>query len=59
MIMRLPIHERRELIRKHNRDVELENSRINNPSGTDIRTYEGESLNTFAKMEQQNKNRGR
>jgi hypothetical protein len=58
MIMRLPIHERRELIRKHNRDVEMENNRINNPNGTDIRTYEGESLNTFAKMEQQNKNRG-
>lgn len=52
MIMKLPIHERRELIRKHNRDIEQENARFDS---SNTRTYEGESLNTFAKMEQSNR----
>lgn len=54
MIMRLPIHERRELIRKHNRDAEAENARFEREIGGETRTYEGESINQFAKLEQNN-----
>lgn len=58
MIMHLPIQDRRSLIRKHNIEQEAENKAIEGYEKSDIRTYEGESINTFAKLEQeQNKKR--
>lgn len=57
MIMKLPIHERRELIKKHNRDVAMENERYNQQGGNN-RKYEGESINEFAKLEQSNLKKG-
>lgn len=58
MIMRLPIQDRRSLIRKHNIEQEEENKAIEGSNNGDIRTYEGEAINSFAKLEQdQNKKR--
>lgn len=60
MIMRLPIQDRRSLIHKHNLEQEEINREIEGNSGGngDIRTYEGEAINSFAKLEQdQNKKR--
>ena len=61
MIMRLPIQERREIIRKHNIDQEAINREINGEKGSaNERHYEGEQLNDFAKLEQMRlKNGGR
>jgi hypothetical protein len=57
--MKLPIQDRRALIQKHNREQE-EISKEMDASMRDSSstTYEGESLNTFAKMEQSNQKRG-
>lgn len=57
MIMKLPIQDRRAMIHKHNMEQESI-SRDMDKESSDIRRYEGESLNTFAKMEQTNKRRG-
>lgn len=56
MYMSLPIQERRAFIHKHNQEQEMLEKRYeSNTSNGDIRTYEGESINTFARMEQTNK----
>lgn len=52
MIMRLPIQDRRSLIRKHNIEQEAINKEMEGGSSSDMRTYEGESINAFAKLEQ-------
>lgn len=52
MIMKLPIQDRRALIHKHNLEQETINNEIEGRGNTNVRTYEGESINTFAKMEQ-------
>lgn len=57
MIMKLPIQDRRSLIHKHNLEQEEINKEIDGNSGSNVRTYEGESINTFAKLEQDNKKR--
>lgn len=59
MIMRLPIQDRRMFIHKHNMEQDAINREIegNKGDGT-TRTYEGEAINTFARMEQSNKQKG-
>lgn len=58
MIMKLPIQDRRALINKHNREQEkLERIREGQPDLTN-RKYEGESINKFAKLEQNNLKNG-
>ena len=60
MIMKLPIQDRRTLIYKHNLEQDMINSdyekRENGNSNN--RYYEGESINTFARMEQSNMRKG-
>ena len=58
MIMKLPIQDRRALIRKHNIEQENINNEIEGTGSMSNRTYEGEAINTFAKMEQSNKRKG-
>jgi hypothetical protein len=58
MIMKLPIQDRRALIQKHNREQEAINNEIEGNNSPNNRTYEGEMINTFAKMEQSNKRKG-
>jgi hypothetical protein len=57
MIMNLPIQDRRTLINKHNMEQDSINREFDKNNGN-TRTYEGESINTFAKMEQTNIKRG-
>ena len=54
MIMKLPIQDRRAFIQKHNREQEMINNEIEGNGSSNVRTYEGEMINTFAKMEQSN-----
>ena len=54
MIMRLPIQDRRALINKHNMEQDAMSKEYENNHNGNTRTYQGESLNTFAKMEQDN-----
>jgi hypothetical protein len=58
MIMKLPIQDRRTLIQKHNREQEAINNEIEGNNTPNNRTYEGEMINTFAKMEQSNMRKG-
>ena len=58
MIMKLPIQDRRALIRKHNIEQENINNEIEGTGWRSKRTYEGEAINTFAKMEQSNMRKG-
>ena len=58
MIMKLPIQDRRTLIQKHNREQEAINNEIEGNNSPSNRTYEGEMINTFAKMEQSNTRKG-
>ena len=58
MIMKLPIQDRRALIQKHNREQEAINNEVEGNNSPNNRTYEGEMINTFAKMEQSNKRKG-
>ncbi len=58
MIMKLPIQDRRTLIQKHNREQEAINNEIEGNNSLNNRTYEGEMINTFAKMEQSNTRKG-
>ena len=51
MIMKLPIQDRRALIYKHNMEQDAISREFDKTQGS-VRTYEGESLNTFARMEQ-------
>lgn len=52
MIMSLPIQDRRAMINKHNMEQDAINREYENHNNGNTRTYEGESLNTFARMEQ-------
>lgn len=54
MIMRLPIQDRRSLIHKHNLEQEEISQEMEGESNSNIRTYEGESINAFAQLEQLN-----
>ena len=54
MFMSMPIQERRAFIHKHNQEQEMLERRYEKSNGSDTRTYEGESINTFARMEQTN-----
>lgn len=54
MIMKLPIQDRRALIRKHNMEQEEIKKEYEKGSNENVRTYEGEMINTFAQMEQSN-----
>ena len=54
MIMKLPIQDRRAFIQKHNREQEMINNEIEGNGSSNVRTYDGEMINTFAKMEQSN-----
>ena len=58
MIMKLPIQDRRTLIHKHNLEQEQINEEIDGKGRNNNRYYEGESINTFAKMEQSNMRKG-
>lgn len=59
MIMRLPIQDRRALIHKHNLEQEEINAEYDRiEGGGESRYYEGEMINTFAKMEQSNMRKG-
>lgn len=60
MIMKLPIQDRRALIAKHNIEQESLEREHNGggPNSSSERYYEGEMINTFAKMEQSNNKRG-
>lgn len=58
MIMRLPIQDRRAMIQKHNAEQEAINAEIEGGGNGTNRTYEGEAINTFARMEQTNQRRG-
>jgi hypothetical protein len=60
MIMKLPIQDRRALIHKHNMEQDEINREIegNSADGMSSRYYEGESINTFAQLEQKNMRRG-
>ena len=59
MIMKLPIQDRRALIQKHNREQDEINSEFENGErSSNSRYYEGEMINTFAKMEQSNTRKG-
>lgn len=55
MIMKLPIQDRRALIHKHNLEQESINREIDGHGDSNTRTYEGDTINTFAKMEQSNR----
>ena len=60
MIMRLPIQDRRSLIHKHNLEQEEISREIEGSSGGgDVRRYEGESINTYAGLEQSNRKGGK
>ena len=52
MIMKLPIQERRAFIHRHNMEQDVIEREYNSQTQGNTRTYEGESLNTFARMEQ-------
>jgi hypothetical protein len=58
MIMRLPIQDRRALIHKHNIEQEEINKEFDGEVGSETRYYEGESINTFARLEQTNMRMG-
>lgn len=59
MIMRLPIQDRRAFIQRHNVEEAQLDREINGGKDSNTRKYEGESLNTFARIEQNNKGGGR
>jgi hypothetical protein len=59
MIMKLPIQDRRAMINKHNMEQESISREYENKNNGNMRTYEGESLNTFARMEQNDMKRRR
>lgn len=56
--MKMPIQDRRALIRKHNIEQEELNRELEGGSNGNIRTFEGESINTYAKLEQSNRKGG-
>lgn len=60
MIYSLPIQERRAFISKHNREADREEQEFKKQSGdANVRTFEGEAINTYAGLSQSNQNGGR
>ena len=57
--MKLPIQERRMMIRRHNRDADEIERQSEDDTPSDIRTFEGEQINDFARLEQNNQRGGR
>ena len=58
MIMKLPIQDRRALINKHNYEQDELNKEFSGEGDSNTRYYEGDSINTFARMEQSNMKKG-
>lgn len=58
MIMKLPIQDRRALINKHNYEQDELNKEYTGENNLNNRYYEGDSINTFARMEQSNMKKG-
>lgn len=58
MIMKLPIQDRRALINKHNYEQDELNKEYSGENDSSVRRYEGDSINTFARMEQSNMKKG-
>ena len=57
-VMKLPVHDRRYFIQKHN--AEQQGIRAERERNSGVRKYNGEEINTYAKIEQENiKNRTR
>lgn len=54
MFMKMPIQDRRAFIARHNMEQDAAN-REHGRGGDSTRTYEGDAVNTFAKMEQSNR----
>lgn len=59
MIMKLPIQERKAIIHKHNIEQNAINEQINGQKSSNERRYEGETINAFAKIEQNKRENGR
>lgn len=58
MVMKLPIQERRSMIHKHNMEQESIEREYTESNDKNNRRYEGDAINTFAKLEQTNNKRG-
>ena len=58
MIYRLPIQERRMMIQRYNADAEAMERDTSEGGSSDIRRYEGEQINEFARLEQNNQRGG-
>lgn len=58
MIMTLPIQERRAMIRKHNIETEAIEKEYEGNTSSDIRKFEGELINDYARLEQNNQRSG-
>lgn len=58
MVMKLPIQERRAMIHKHNLEQDAIEREYNGTDDKNTRRYDGEAINTFAKLEQSNNKRG-
>ena len=56
MYMKMPIDERREFINRHN--MEQMSAMEKNTTDKNTRTYEGEAINKFAKISQNDMKRG-
>lgn len=56
MIMSLPIQDRRAMIHKHNMEQDAINMEADRKINGNANTYEGESINTYAQLEQSNRN---
>lgn len=59
MIMRLPIQERRMMIRRYNMDADAIEKNSEGAHGADTRRFEGELINDYARLEQNNQKGGR
>lgn len=54
MIMKLPIQDRRALIHKHNKEQEEISKEYSNSRSSNEIKHEGELINRYAKLEQEN-----
>ena len=50
--MKLPVQDRRYFIQKHNNEQEGIREKLEKKNGS--KTYDGESINEYAKLEQEN-----
>ena len=51
-VMKLPVQDRRYFIQKHNNEQEGIREKLEKKNGS--KTYDGESINEYAKLEQEN-----